>query len=90
MCYSGRDADEVVQRHIKLLHTYNEIKDGAQRLIGAVRGFSLDDAIQSIPPRLVLGSLEFDYPAIMCGRRAGNPHDVEESTSRAFAESLTR
>ncbi|RSH93642.1 hypothetical protein EHS25_006288 [Saitozyma podzolica] len=31
----GRDADEVVQRHIKLLHTYNEIKDGAQRLIGA-------------------------------------------------------
>ncbi|GFZ50249.1 hypothetical protein JCM24511_08005 [Saitozyma sp. JCM 24511] len=32
----GRDADEVVQRHIKLLHTYNEIKDGAQRLIGAM------------------------------------------------------
>lgn len=54
MCYSGRDPDEVVQRHIKLLHTYNEIKDGAQRLIGAVRGFSLDDTIQSNISPLVL------------------------------------
>jgi hypothetical protein len=32
----GRDADAIVQRHIKLLHTYNEIKDGAQALIGKV------------------------------------------------------
>jgi len=34
--HSDRDADEIVQRHIRLLHTYNEIKDGAQALIGKV------------------------------------------------------
>jgi hypothetical protein len=34
--HSGQDPNEIVQRHIKLLHTYNEIKDGSQRLIGAV------------------------------------------------------
>ncbi|EJT47075.1 hypothetical protein A1Q1_04184 [Trichosporon asahii var. asahii CBS 2479] len=28
------DADAIVQRHIRLLHTYNEIKDGTQALIG--------------------------------------------------------
>ncbi|WOO79824.1 DNA repair protein SWI5 [Vanrija pseudolonga] len=28
------DADAIVQHHIRLLHTYNEIKDGAQALIG--------------------------------------------------------
>lgn len=34
----GVDADAVVQRHIKLLHSYNEIKDGAQALIGKASG----------------------------------------------------
>lgn len=33
---SDADADAIVQRHIRLLHTYNEIKDGAQALIGRV------------------------------------------------------
>jgi hypothetical protein len=33
---SDRDADAIVQRHIRLLHTYNEIKDGTQALIGKV------------------------------------------------------
>lgn len=28
-----RDPKAIVQKHIKLLHTYNEIKDGAQALI---------------------------------------------------------
>lgn len=28
-----RDPEAIVQKHIKLLHTYNEIKDGAQALI---------------------------------------------------------
>ncbi|RSH87672.1 uncharacterized protein EHS24_000186 [Apiotrichum porosum] len=36
----GRDADAIVQRHIKLLHTYNEIKDGAQALIGKYAVFT--------------------------------------------------
>ena len=30
---SDQDPEAIVQRHIKLLHTYNEIKDGAQALI---------------------------------------------------------
>ncbi len=34
---SGLDPEQIVQRHIRLLHTYNEIKDGAQSLIGKVR-----------------------------------------------------
>ncbi|RXK38870.1 hypothetical protein M231_03819 [Tremella mesenterica] len=29
----GQDPNAIVQRHIHLLHTYNEIKDGAQALI---------------------------------------------------------
>ncbi|WVR08339.1 hypothetical protein IAU60_005392 [Kwoniella sp. DSM 27419] len=30
----SRDPDQVIKRHIELLHTYNEIKDGTQALIG--------------------------------------------------------
>ncbi|WVQ79537.1 hypothetical protein IAT38_001636 [Cryptococcus sp. DSM 104549] len=30
----NRDPHKIVQKHIELLHTYNEIKDGAQSLIG--------------------------------------------------------
>ncbi|KAK8849402.1 hypothetical protein IAR55_004734 [Kwoniella newhampshirensis] len=29
-----KDPHKIVQRHIELLHTYNEIKDGTQALIG--------------------------------------------------------
>jgi hypothetical protein len=46
-----RDADEIVQRHIRLLHTYNEIKDGTQALIGKVSWPSFivltDDPVRS-------------------------------------------
>ncbi|KZP10112.1 hypothetical protein FIBSPDRAFT_1051509 [Athelia psychrophila] len=37
----GVDAEKIVARHIRLLHTYNEAKDAAQVLIGrlaALRG----------------------------------------------------
>lgn len=37
---SSHDPDALVAHHIKLLHTYNEIKDGAQALIGKVRGWA--------------------------------------------------
>lgn len=30
------NADAIVARHIRLLHTYNEIKDGSQALIAKV------------------------------------------------------
>lgn len=33
---SGQDPQAIVNRHIALLHTYNEIKDAAQTLIGKV------------------------------------------------------
>ena len=36
----GVDAEEIVKRHIKLLHRYNETKDATQILIGRV---SIDD-----------------------------------------------
>ncbi|WVO13651.1 hypothetical protein L204_101272 [Cryptococcus depauperatus] len=29
-----KDPNKIVQKHIELLHTYNEIKDGTQSLIG--------------------------------------------------------
>ena len=32
----GENADEIVSKHIKLLHRYNEAKDAAQILIGKV------------------------------------------------------
>ncbi|CAL1693899.1 unnamed protein product [Somion occarium] len=34
----GENADEIVTRHIKLLHQYNEAKDAAQILIGRLAG----------------------------------------------------
>ncbi|KAH8977858.1 hypothetical protein EDB92DRAFT_1808142, partial [Lactarius akahatsu] len=33
----GEDAQQIVSRHIKLLHRYNEAKDAAQIIIGKVR-----------------------------------------------------
>ena len=33
---SGANPEDIVQRHINLLHTYNEIKDVTQALIGRV------------------------------------------------------
>ncbi|WVO23368.1 uncharacterized protein IAS62_004718 [Cryptococcus decagattii] len=31
---ADKDPNAIVQKHIQLLHTYNEIKDGTQALIG--------------------------------------------------------
>ena len=37
MQYRDKDPKTIVQKHIQRLHTYNEIKDGTQALIGRVR-----------------------------------------------------
>jgi len=36
----GQDPERIVKKHIHLLHTYNEIKDGTQKLIYHVSQFA--------------------------------------------------
>lgn len=49
---SDHDPEIIVQRHINLLHTYNEIKDGTQSLISHV-----SVVVSRILPRITFCSL---------------------------------